>query len=79
MEPRTYSSSQARAEWRDILDLAAAGVDVIIERHGKPVVAIITYADYLGVRDKLDAWRGCRAGSLEKHRQWIADHKRGQR
>jgi prevent-host-death family protein len=56
-QTQTYSSSQARAQWRDVLDLAAAGTDVVIERHGKPMVAVIAYDDYVVLQDKLDVLR----------------------
>lgn len=37
------SSEQARANWRDILDQAAAGQQIIIERYGKAVAVIGPY------------------------------------
>ena len=80
MEVRTYSSSQARAQWRDILDLAAAGVDVMIERHGKPIAAVIAYDDYVvlrAIRQNLRADRQV-ANAIEK-RQVLYGFERGQR
>ena len=46
MDTRVISSDQARAKWREVLDTAVAGKNVIIERYGKPVAVIIPYQDY---------------------------------
>ena len=55
MTVSVYGSREARANWRDLLDKALAGDgDVIIERSGRPVAAVISYADYLALADELD-------------------------
>jgi prevent-host-death family protein len=46
MATKVISSDQARAKWREVLDTAMSGEDVIIERYGKPVAVIIPYQDY---------------------------------
>ena len=46
MAAKVISSDQARAKWREVLDTAVAGENVIIERYGKPVAVIIPYQDY---------------------------------
>jgi prevent-host-death family protein len=61
MEVRILDSNRARAKWRDVLDAAAAGTsDIVIERYGKPVVAVIAYDDYVELRDELDEQRAAR-------------------
>lgn len=39
------SSEKARAQWRELLDAAAAGQTVIIERYGRPVAVLSPYDD----------------------------------
>jgi prevent-host-death family protein len=39
------SSDEARSKWREVLDTAVAGNQIIIERYGKPVAVIMPYAD----------------------------------
>lgn len=46
MADKTISSDQARAKWRELLDMAAAGDHIIIERYGKPVAVLVPYQDY---------------------------------
>ncbi|MFC2037127.1 hypothetical protein ACFLYD_04035 [Chloroflexota bacterium] len=61
MSVAVFNSNRARAQWRDILDVATAGIsDVVIERYGKRVVAVIAYDDYVAVQDELDELRAAR-------------------
>jgi prevent-host-death family protein len=61
----TMNSNSARAQWRDLLDSATAGEDVVITRYGKPVTAMISYDDYIALLDELDDLRSARrAGAL---------------
>lgn len=46
MSTSVISSDQARANWRQVLDTAVAGQQVIIERYGKPVAVLVPYAEY---------------------------------
>ena len=72
MSPTKVKSGEARARWRDILDQVAAGKgDVVIERNGKNIVAIIPAEDYELIREKLENVRvvrettaACTRGSL---------------
>ena len=41
------SSDEARSKWREVIDTAVAGDHIIIERYGKPVVAIVAHPEYL--------------------------------
>ena len=47
MAAKVIGSREARANWRDLLDAAhAEASDVVIERSGQPVAALIPYRDY---------------------------------
>ena len=66
MAIRKMSSEQARTEWRTLLDLASQGsVDIVIERHGKPTAAVISYETYRAVQSALVE---ARAGVSAKQR-----------
>lgn len=41
------SSDEARSKWREVLDAAVAGNQVVIERYGKPVAVIMPHAEYM--------------------------------
>jgi prevent-host-death family protein len=60
MTVKVYSSDQARAKWRDVLDTAVAGQDIIIERYGKPTVAVIAYEDFAEFNEILQDLRDAR-------------------
>jgi prevent-host-death family protein len=60
MTIRVYESNRARAHWRDVLDDAASNTDVIVERHGKPVVVVIAYDDYVAMQEELEDLRAAR-------------------
>ena len=47
MDRAIVSSREARAKWRTVLDTVDKGTaDVVVERYGKPIAAIIPYVDY---------------------------------
>ncbi len=52
MADKVFSSDKARAKWREVLDTAVAGDNVIIERYGKPVAVLISYQEFLGTIDQ---------------------------
>ncbi len=60
MTIQTYDSQDARKRWRDILDAASAGEDIVIERYGKPTAAVIPFADFQALLDELDDLRTAR-------------------
>ena len=60
MAVKVYSSDQARAKWRDLLDTAVTGQDIIIERYGKPTVAVIAYEDFVEFNEILQDLRDAR-------------------
>lgn len=56
---KVLKSPSARANWRDVLDQVKEA-DVVVERYGSPVVAIIPYADYSAIREQLENLRAVR-------------------
>ena len=73
MEALVLNSHQVRARWRDVLDEASAGVsDVIVERYGKPVAAVIPYQDYAALQEELDELRAARRAAAI-YEQWKRD------
>lgn len=46
MSTKTMSSDQARSNWREVLETAVAGNNIIIERYGKPIAAIIPFNQF---------------------------------
>ncbi len=77
MPVKVLDSNAARTQWRDILDTASAGgVDVVVERYGKPMVAVIAYHDFLALQDELDDLRAGRRAA-EAYEAWKADPGRG--
>lgn len=46
MPIKTFSSDQARTQWRELLDAVIAGESIIIERYGKPVATLIPYQEF---------------------------------
>lgn len=62
MAEHIVKSNAARLGWRDILDAARAGSDTVIEHYDKPTAAVIPYADFVALKDKLDGLRAARRG-----------------
>jgi prevent-host-death family protein len=56
----TVNSRTARENWRDLLDNIVAGGDVVIERNGKPVAAMIPIDDFNALQDHLEDLRDAR-------------------
>lgn len=68
----TLPSDKARANWRDVLDSAGRGEDIVVERYGKPTVAIIAYDDYVAILDALADMRDAREAQ-QLLDEWPAD------
>jgi prevent-host-death family protein len=68
----TLASDKARANWRDVLDSAGKGEDIVVERYGKPAVAIIAYDDYLAIHEVLAEMRQAREAQKVLD-EWRAD------
>jgi len=77
MTVTTIGSREARTKWRDLLDNMLAGTaDVVIERHGQPVAAMIPYADFEALQDELDDLRAGRRAA-EAYEEWKGDPATG--
>jgi prevent-host-death family protein len=76
MASRVLNSDDARAKWRDILDAAGAGQDVVIARYGKPMAAVIPIADYEALLEDLDDLRAGRRAQAALE-AWREDPSRG--
>lgn len=54
----TYSSKEARQNWRKILDtILGRKQDILIERNGKPAAVIMPVEDYENIREALEEYR----------------------
>jgi prevent-host-death family protein len=61
MPTQIMKSEEARTHWRDLLDMASAGdTDIVIERHGKPTAAVVSYERYAEVQAILEELRELR-------------------
>lgn len=69
---KVLSSDEARTHWRDIMDVSLGGGDVVVERYGRPVVAVIPYEDYEALVDALDDLRDARVAAA-RIAEWEAD------
>jgi hypothetical protein len=67
MQTITVTSDQARIKWRDTIDDAFADNVVVIERYGKPMVAVVNF----------DRWQQMRRLWLEMLDQRSAEMKAG--
>jgi prevent-host-death family protein len=76
MTTTIVSSREGRERWRDLLDMTDAKVaDVVIERNGKPVAAMIPYEDYEALRDALEDLRDAREAA-SVYSAWKQDPSR---
>lgn len=64
MSLTVIKSRQARQEWRDMLDKVQTGEDIIIERNGKPIAAVIPAEDYELLQDELEDLRIARRAGI---------------
>lgn len=46
---RRIASEKARAQWRELLDAAADGQEIVIERYGRPVAVLSPYHQHATV------------------------------
>jgi prevent-host-death family protein len=76
MPVKVLDSNTARREWRDILDGAGRGDDIVVERYGKPMVAVIAYEDFVALQEELDDLRAGRRAAAA-YEAWKADPDRG--
>lgn len=76
MAYQILSSEDARTRWRDILDAAGTGQDVVIARYGKPMAAVIPIADYDALLEELEDLRAARRAQAALD-AWQEDRNRG--
>ena len=76
MPYQVLNSDDARTRWRDILDAANSGQDVLIARYGKPTAAVIPIADYEALIEELEDLRAARRAQAALE-TWRADASRG--
>jgi len=73
MRQTILSSREARTKWRDVLDAVSQGkTDVVIERYGKPVAAVIAYEDYEALMEELEDLRDGRL-AVAAYEEWKLD------
>ena len=46
MQIVTFKSDEARKRWRDMMDAALVGKDVVIERYDKPQAVLVNYEQW---------------------------------
>lgn len=76
MAYQVLNSDDARTRWRDILDAASAGKDVVIARYGRPTAAVIPIEDYEALVEALEELRSGRRAQ-EALEAWRQDPSRG--
>lgn len=65
MPVKILKANEVRNNWRDIVDKAHTGEeDIVVERYGKPMVAVIPYEDYLALEEQLDDLRATRRAAM---------------
>jgi prevent-host-death family protein len=58
MTIKTVSSEEARTNLRTVMDEVMTGeAEVVIERHGKPTVAVISYKEYQRIQKERERRR----------------------
>jgi prevent-host-death family protein len=76
MAYQVLNSEDARTRWRDILDAAGKGEDIVIARYGKPMAAVIPIADYHALLEELEDLRAARRAQVALE-AWREDRGRG--
>lgn len=65
----TLSADVARVQWRKTIDLVFADKqEIVVERYGEPVAAIMPYRNWLEMKDKVKALE-LTIKVLERHRE----------
>ncbi len=73
MPVTTVNSREARKKWRSLLDTAYTGDgDIVIERYGEPIAAIIPFEDFRALQEELDELRAARR-ARQVYEQWRRD------
>lgn len=61
---QTVKANEARTKWRDVLDTVVAGNPVVVERHGKPVAAVIPFEAYEALAEQIEDLEDERAADV---------------
>jgi len=77
MRAQIMKSDEARLKWRDLIDAAMAGSDIVIERYNKPAAVVIPFEDYVALQEELEDLRAGRRAQ-DAHREWLADPSTGE-
>jgi len=76
MSVQVMKSEEARINWRSVLDVTSTGsADVVIERYGKPVSAVISFDHYQILESVLDELRSLKRAD-DAFDAWKQDPKR---
>jgi prevent-host-death family protein len=55
MNTKVMQADQVRSDWRDVMDEVSAGKStVLVQRYKKPVVAVISYDDFLVLQERIE-------------------------
>jgi len=70
MAVEKVSSREARTNWRDLLDkILTRNTDIVIERNGKLIAALIPIEDYEELKEELEDLRAARRADMA-YREW---------
>ena len=64
MQPKVMSSEAVRSDWRNVADTVVGGTVVVMERYGKPLMAMIPYADFIALQEQLEDLRDLRVAEM---------------
>jgi prevent-host-death family protein len=77
MQAQIMKSDEARLKWRDLIDAAMAGSDIVIERYNKPAAVVIPFEDYVALQEELEDLRSGRRAQAA-HEEWLEDASTGE-
>jgi prevent-host-death family protein len=70
---RTMDSNTARAQWRAVIDEAAAGAaSIVVTRYGKPAIAIIAYDEFAAMKGRLATGRRAGRATIRRPRKQLS-------
>ena len=78
METVVFESDEARKHWRDVMDAALVGKEVVIKRYGKPQTVVINHETWAAWKKQRLAFLDAQsaegeAGNYLTHEQVLAD------
>jgi prevent-host-death family protein len=73
MAVEKVSSREARSNWRDLLDkIMTRTTDIVIERNGQLIAALIPIEDYEALKEELEHLRASRRAGMA-YLEWQGD------